>query len=125
MLGNISARRRAWAAILVVQQHSKPGVYPRSKPHCRVCGAPLWVRYHRHRTVVTLPGNCRLTRGVRHCSHDVCPEASQSIRPETVLYRNEALVTVHLADGERLRDHLADHVVAIDGLQPDVGHEVL
>jgi hypothetical protein len=45
-----------------------------------------------------------------------------------LVQRYEELVAVHLGDGERLREVLAaqeEVVLAIDGLQPDVGHEVL
>jgi hypothetical protein len=45
-----------------------------------------------------------------------------------LMHRYEELVTVRLADRERLRERLAAQpyvVLALDGLQPDVGHEVL
>jgi hypothetical protein len=45
-----------------------------------------------------------------------------------LLHRYEELVTVRLTDRTRLRERLAVQkaaVLAIDGLQPDVGHEVL
>jgi hypothetical protein len=45
-----------------------------------------------------------------------------------LMHRYEELVTVRLADRERLREQLAQQpavVLALDGLQPDVGHEVL
>jgi hypothetical protein len=44
------------------------------------------------------------------------------------LYRYEELVALHLADSGRLKARLADQkqvILALDGLQPDVGHEVL
>src|SRR5260221_14236247 len=44
------------------------------------------------------------------------------------LYRNEELLALHLADSQRLRDRLQEHhqvILALDGLQPDGGHEVL
>jgi hypothetical protein len=44
------------------------------------------------------------------------------------LYRYEELVALRLADQARLRDQLARQeqvILALDGLQPDVGHEVL
>ena len=40
------------------------------------------------------------------------------------LYRYEELLTLHLADSERLKGH-QQVILALDGLQPDVGHEVL
>ncbi len=44
------------------------------------------------------------------------------------LYRYEELLALHLGDPERLREKLQGHkhvIVSLDGLQPDVGHEVL
>jgi len=44
------------------------------------------------------------------------------------LYRYEELLALHLADPERLREKLRGQkqvIVSLDGLQPDVGHEVL
>jgi hypothetical protein len=75
---------------------------------------------------------------LRYVSHRSIPEIHQAlcdrgvqIAERTVthlLQRYEELVTVHLADQRRLRDRLKEQgqiVLAIDGLQPDVGHEVL
>lgn len=44
------------------------------------------------------------------------------------LYRYEELLALHLADQARLRERLKEQkqvILALDGLQPDVGHEVL
>lgn len=44
------------------------------------------------------------------------------------LYRYEELLALHLADPERLRQQVSKHkqvLLALDGLQSDVGHEVL
>ncbi|MDQ2716959.1 MAG: ISNCY family transposase, partial [Chloroflexota bacterium] len=44
------------------------------------------------------------------------------------LYRYEELLALHLADSTRLRERLGQQkqiILALDGLQPDVGHEVL
>lgn len=44
------------------------------------------------------------------------------------LYRYEELLALHLADQERLQVQLKEQkqiILALDGLQPDVGHEVL
>jgi len=44
------------------------------------------------------------------------------------LYRYEELLALHLADAQRLRERLSEQkqvILALDGLQPDVGHEVL
>jgi hypothetical protein len=45
-----------------------------------------------------------------------------------LLHRYEELVALRLADATRLRERLAEQggaILALDGLQPDVGHEVL
>ena len=45
-----------------------------------------------------------------------------------LLHRYEELVALRLGDATRLRERLAEHggvILALDGLQPDVGHEVL
>lgn len=45
-----------------------------------------------------------------------------------LLYRYEELLTLHLADTTRLKARLKNQqqvILALDGLQPDVGHEVL
>lgn len=44
------------------------------------------------------------------------------------LYRYEELLALHLADETRLRQRLKEHkqvILALNGLQPDVGHAVL
>jgi hypothetical protein len=44
------------------------------------------------------------------------------------LYRYEELLALRLLDEKRLRERLKDQkqvILALDGLQPDVGHEVL
>lgn len=63
--------------------------------------------------------------------HAALRERGISLAERTVtnlLHRYEELVAVHLADASRLRERLAEQgrvIVALDGLQPDVGHEVL
>ncbi len=53
------------------------------------------------------------------------------VAPRTVtdqLYRYEELLALHLADSQRLQERLSEQkqvILALDGLQPDVGHEVL
>jgi hypothetical protein len=45
-----------------------------------------------------------------------------------LLQRYEELVALHLAEKPRLRERFKEQgqvILAIDGLQPDVGHEVL
>jgi len=75
---------------------------------------------------------------LRYTSHQSIPEIHQALRDRGVqiaertvtqlLQRYEELVAVHLADQWRLRERFQEQkqiVLAIDGLQPDVGHEVL
>src|SRR6266705_1821288 len=75
---------------------------------------------------------------LRYGEHRSIPEIHQrllqrgvSIAQRTVtdlLERYEELVALHLADEERLLERLTQQgqvILAIDGLQPDVGHEVL
>jgi hypothetical protein len=63
--------------------------------------------------------------------HRLLGEQGVGIAERTVtelLHRYEELVTVRLTDRTRLRERLAAQqavVLALDGLQPDVGHEVL
>ena len=75
---------------------------------------------------------------LRYKMHHSVPEMHQElckrgviIAERTVtnlLARYEELVTLHLTDQTRLRERLTsqEHIIlALDGLQPDVGHEVL
>jgi hypothetical protein len=79
-----------------------------------------------------------LVGSLRYTSHQSVPEIHQTlcdrgvpIAERTVthlLQRYEELVALHLADQQRLRDRFKKQgqiMLAIDGLQPDVGHEVL
>lgn len=82
--------------------------------------------------IITLIGTLRYTQ------HRSVPEIHKqllargvSIAERTVTYlieRYEELVALHLADQDRLKARLSQQgrvVLAIDGLQPDLGHEVL
>jgi hypothetical protein len=74
-------------------------------------------RYQEHRSVPEI--------------HRLLSARGVAIAERTVtelLHRYEELVTVRLTDRTRLRERLAAQkavVLALDGLQPDVGHEVL
>jgi hypothetical protein len=63
--------------------------------------------------------------------HQLLRERGIAIAQRSVtvlLHRYEELVALHLADPVRLRHQLAGQggvILAVDGLQPDVGHEVL
>jgi hypothetical protein len=74
-------------------------------------------RYGEHRSVPEIH-RALVARGV--------PIAERSVT--NALYRYEELVALRLADQSRLRARLARQeqvILALDGLQPDVGHEVL
>ena len=79
-----------------------------------------------------------LVGALRYAEHRSVPEIRQALVARGVaiaersvtnaLYRYEELVALRLADQSRLRERLARQeqvILALDGLQPDVGHEVL
>ena len=79
-----------------------------------------------------------LVGALRFAEHRSVPEIHRALVARGVaiaersvtnaLYRYEELVALHLADQARLRERLARQeqvILALDGLQPDVGHEVL
>jgi Transposase, Mutator family len=79
-----------------------------------------------------------LVGSLRYTSHRSIPEIHQALRDRGIqiaertvthlLQRYEELVTLQLADQSRLQGRFKEQgqvILAIDGLQPDVGHEVL
>jgi hypothetical protein len=75
------------------------------------------LRYREHRSVPEIHQELK-KRGVQVCERTV----------EHAMHRYEELVTVHLQRRERLHQQMEKQgraLLAIDGLQPDVGHEVL
>src|SRR5256712_14186485 len=75
------------------------------------------LRYGEHRSIPEIHQR-RGQRGVGMAQRTVTDQ----------LERYEELVTLHLADEERLLERLRQQeqgILAIDGMQPDVGHEVL
>jgi hypothetical protein len=75
------------------------------------------LRYKEHRSIKEIHEHLR-GQGVQICERTV----------EHALHRYEELVTVHLHQKERLHQLFEKQgrvILAIDGLQPDVGHEVL
>jgi hypothetical protein len=79
-----------------------------------------------------------LVGALRYAEHRSVPEIHRALRERGIdvaertvtnlLYRYEELVALHLADADRLRARVAAEervILALDGLQPDVGHEVL
>src|SRR5918995_222101 len=104
---------------------------------CPHCGRLMWADYSNRRTIATLAGLTRLNLSVRRCHNPDCKAHLRPYRPEAegriALPRHEFGLDVvalagALADAARLKRVLAGQgkvVLAIDGLQPDVGHEVL
>jgi ribosomal protein S27AE/transposase-like protein len=75
------------------------------------------LRYREHRSIKEIHEHLK-QRGVQVCERTV----------EHALHRYEELVTVHLHQKERLHQIFEKQgrvLLAMDGLQPDVGHEVL
>lgn len=75
------------------------------------------LRYAEHRSVPEIHQHL-IVRGVKISERTVT----------NLIERYEELVTLHLAEHSRLRERLLQQgrvILAIDGLQPDVGHEVL
>jgi len=75
------------------------------------------LRFAHHRSVPEIQDELT-RRGVAICERSVTEQ----------LYRYEELLALRLADQERLRSRLKEQgcvILALDGLQPDVGHEVL
>jgi hypothetical protein len=75
---------------------------------------------------------------LRYTAHRSIPEIHQALRDRGIsiaertvshlLARYEELVALHLTDPARLRERFNEQgqvILALDGLQPDVGHEVL
>jgi len=75
------------------------------------------LRYAEHRSVPEIHQHL-IVRGVKISERTVT----------NLIERYEELVALHLAEHSRLRERLLEQgrvILAIDGLQPDVGHEVL
>ena len=79
-----------------------------------------------------------LVGALRYGQHHSVPEIHQTLSARGVgisersvteqLYRYEELLALRLADQQRLQTRLTEQgqvILALDGLQPDVGHEVL
>ncbi len=114
--------------------------------HCQDPTCPLYHRAYRpeEEGAWALPQGefgldvIALVGALRYAEHRSVPEIRRvltargvAIAERTVtdlLHRYEELVALHLADQPRLRERLQEQgrvILALDGLQPDVGHEVL
>src|SRR5215210_6475848 len=115
----------------------------------RRCRTPACARYRRayrpeEESALALPHGefgldvIALVGQLRYREHRSVPETYQALREHGVMLaertvghlieRYEELLALHLTDQRRLRDRLTAGggvVLALDGLQPDVGHEVL
>src|SRR5919205_2875164 len=115
----------------------------------RRCESPACAQRHRaHRPeeegAIALPQHefgldvIALVGALRHREHRSVPEIHRALRERggvicersvtNLLERYEELLAVSLSDDQRLRAVLAGQgrvLLALDGLQPDVGHEVL
>jgi hypothetical protein len=75
------------------------------------------LRYQQQRSIPQIHEEL-LRRGIKVAQRTVTDQ----------LYRYEELLALHLADSQRLQERLREQkqvILALDGLQPDVGHEVL
>ena len=52
------------------------------RSECVACAGPLWVAYHKTRTISTLQDVAGLTLAVRRCQNPACPLYHQPYRPE-------------------------------------------
>src|ERR687884_442581 len=103
-----------------------------ARQRCPGCGGHMRLRYENRRTLVLLTGAVRLHLQIRRCEREGCTRYRVAYRPEAegaiALPQHEFGLAVTLTEGERLRGLLASQdrvILALDGLQPDVGHEVL
>src|SRR5580693_9449423 len=121
---------------------------------CPQCGHRTYADYNNFRTITTLDGVIRLTLTIRRCPNPACSRFLRPYRPDAehrsipeihreltrrgivvaqrtvtnLLDRYDELRALATADPQRLGPLLRPQgrvILAIDGLQPDVGHEVL
>jgi hypothetical protein len=73
-------------------------------------------------------GRCVTLPGASECAGDSLRKRGVEISERTVghlLNRYDEVLAVSLTDSRRLREQQGRVILAVDGLQPDVGHEVL
>jgi hypothetical protein len=86
-----------------------------------IAGTRVRLAGHRVGRCVTLPG-------ASECAGDSLRKRGVEISERTVghlLNRYDEVLAVSLTDSRRLREQQGRVILAVDGLQPDVGHEVL
>ena len=142
-------RRRLWSAYTNCRTVTMLEGLQRIRLHVRRCHNPTCPRYHRpyrpeEEGRIALPQHefgldvIALVGALRYQQHRSVPEIHQELVQRGVricqrsvtnlLDRYDELVSLRLSDSRRLRRILARQgrvILALDGLQPDVGHEVL
>jgi hypothetical protein len=112
-----------------------------NRDRCWSCGGVLWVAYHNRRRLTFLDGVVQFTLVIRRCRTPSCARYQRAYRPEeegalALPHGEFGLDVIALVGQLRYREHrsvLEIHqelgrrgvVLALDGMQPDVGHEVL
>lgn len=122
-----------WKLTLVVRHCIEP-TWPRFHQRYRPEEEGHWALPHREfgLEVIALIGQWRFRehRSVPEI-HQALQARGMSIAQRSVTYlmhRYEELVSLHVTDHERIKTRLQEQgqvILALDGLQPDVGHEVL
>src|SRR4029453_17616801 len=113
------------------------------EPWCRTCGGALTICDHRHHRVFTLNGPVHLVCKLAHCPARACPAHTQTLRTELAdtyhiplsddaieryIHRYQQMLAARHRDPQQLVAAYAQVdaiILAIDGLQPEKGHETL
>src|SRR5918996_267491 len=112
-----------------------------NRDRCWSCGGVLWVAYHNRRRLTFLDGVVQFTLVIRRCRTPSCARYRRAYRPEeegalALPHGEFGLDVIALVGQLRYREHRSvpeihrelkrrGVVLALDGMQPDVGHEVL
>jgi len=141
--------RKMWSAYVSHRTVSTLQGVVRLSVHVRCCETRGCPRYHEpyrpeEEGRIALPGHefgldvIALVGALRYQQHRSVPEIHKELEQRglvicqrtvtNLLDRYDELLAIRLSDSRRLADITAKHrrvILAIDGLQPDVGHEVL
>ena len=110
-----------------------------TRTRCWSCGGVLWVAYLNRRRLTFLDEIVQFTLAVRRCRTPSCARYRRAYRPEeegalALPHGEFGLDVIALVGQLRYREHrsvpeihraLVERGVALDGMQPDVGHEGL